>query len=378
MFYKLLINKINLFAGRSLSPLLIINATASRYGGARTILKEVVHEASKYEYCVVVFVNDTLELPQYDNVLYVTQDTSNWLVRLFWDAFFLPIILKNLSFKVFFIISLQNIGVRYQVPQIVYYHQPLPFTNFKLPLSFNSLKLLVYRDFYLFFVKFISLPGTNFVVQSDWLKKSFASRLKIQESLVHVIKPSLPSVARPISDSSISGLFFYPASNVFYKNHYLLFHAFADAKRRFPNLMCSVKLNITLSSSEAPELSSLAHKLQITDIVNFCGYAPSSVVFEYYKSCHCLLFPSYIETFGLPLAEAASIGKEIICSDTEFAHDVLSGYSNVTYLNYNDITLWSDAIISTVKRNYFCIDIPFRYLNSKSLFDVLHKICKSV
>lgn len=47
---------------------------------------------------------------------------------------------------------------------------------------------------------------------------------------------------------------------------------------------------------------------------------------EYCKSA--LIFPSYIETVGLPLVEAMSVGAVILAADCEYAHEVLDGYEN--------------------------------------------------
>ena len=49
-----------------------------------------------------------------------------------------------------------------------------------------------------------------------------------------------------------------------------------------------------------------------------------------------LLFPSYIETFGLPLLEAKTIGSPIIASDTPFSKEITSNYNNVNYFDYSD------------------------------------------
>jgi len=39
------------------------------------------------------------------------------------------------------------------------------------------------------------------------------------------------------------------------------------------------------------------------------------------------LFPSYIETFGLPLIEAAAFGLPIGVANEAYAHEVLKGYN---------------------------------------------------
>jgi glycosyltransferase involved in cell wall biosynthesis len=63
-----------------------------------------------------------------------------------------------------------------------------------------------------------------------------------------------------------------------------------------------------------------------------------------YLTSDLIAFPSYIETFGLPLAEAACLGKEIICSDTDFAREVLNDYQGAEYLDAGNAHSWADSI----------------------------------
>lgn len=46
-----------------------------------------------------------------------------------------------------------------------------------------------------------------------------------------------------------------------------------------------------------------------------------------------LIFPSYIETVGLPLVEAMSVGAVILAADCEYAHEVLDGYENAFFFD---------------------------------------------
>jgi glycosyltransferase involved in cell wall biosynthesis len=46
-----------------------------------------------------------------------------------------------------------------------------------------------------------------------------------------------------------------------------------------------------------------------------------------------LIFPSYIETFGYPLIEAAQMGAIVLAADCPYAHEVLCGYDNVYYFD---------------------------------------------
>ncbi len=55
-----------------------------------------------------------------------------------------------------------------------------------------------------------------------------------------------------------------------------------------------------------------------------------------------LLFPSYAEGFGLPPAEAASLGIPVVCADLPVYREFLLDYP--VYLNATDMYLWETTI----------------------------------
>lgn len=103
-----------------------------------------------------------------------------------------------------------------------------------------------------------------------------------------------------------------------------------------------VKLYFTLSEDEVA-LKSRDGKIE------YLGRIPYERVLAMYKACDALVFPSYIETYGLPLIEAASLGIPIIAADLPYAREVLAGYDGAMFVAYNDAYAWKKAISSLVK-----------------------------
>ena len=46
-----------------------------------------------------------------------------------------------------------------------------------------------------------------------------------------------------------------------------------------------------------------------------------------------LIFPSLIETYGLPLAEARALGSLVLAADLPYAREVLDGYENAYFFD---------------------------------------------
>ena len=49
-----------------------------------------------------------------------------------------------------------------------------------------------------------------------------------------------------------------------------------------------------------------------------------------------MLFPSYLETFGLPVLEAKNMKAIVFASDMPFCHEILDGYENAYFYKIDD------------------------------------------
>ena len=69
------------------------------------------------------------------------------------------------------------------------------------------------------------------------------------------------------------------------------------------------------------------------------------MMLKYYNGCDLVVFPSYLETFGLPLLEAASFGKPILCSNEAYVKEVVSEYHGAKLLDINSSELWGKSLL---------------------------------
>ena len=72
---------------------------------------------------------------------------------------------------------------------------------------------------------------------------------------------------------------------------------------------------------------------------------------ELYFNCPYLIFPSIIESFGLPLIEAADSGMKILASDLPYVHDVVT--PSLTFDPKNSISI-AEAVIKALNS-----ELPF-------------------
>jgi glycosyltransferase involved in cell wall biosynthesis len=112
-------------------------------------------------------------------------------------------------------------------------------------------------------------------------------------------------------------------------------------------------------------------KENIKDCIQCVGVKPYSELFSYYKSATALLFPSVIESFGMPLVEAASFGLPIIAADLAYAHEVLEGYDNVSFVDPYNADQWA-ALIR--KADAYKRSVPMKQNTENSwhkIFDII-------
>lgn len=336
--------------------MIAVNATALKSSGALTILKQFLAYASKNsQYHYFCFVPTELNLQYSKNISFVEIPRMNWLQRIVWDAIGFKKYLKSHKINPKKVISLQNTSVNMDCDQIIYLHQSLPFSNARWSVfKKEHFKSFLYKHFYKFFILLFTDKQTVFVVQTEWMKNALCSQANIKKDKVYIIKPDikLPDtkfrVVKDIDEENVSHSLLYPATPLFYKNHYIILQALNSMKASVS--IEYLKFLVTFKPGESTSFDKAVKELGLTNNVEYLGVVPYDVLIEKYQAASLVLFPSYVETFGLPLAEAASLGKPVLCSDLEFARDVLNGYSGAVFLNHMDHIAWGRAIIETLDK----------------------------
>jgi len=109
----------------------------------------------------------------------------------------------------------------------------------------------------------------------------------------------------------------------------------------------------------------------------FLGQITHNEVLWMFKNIHCMVFPSYIETLGLPLIEAASFGLPILASDLSYAREVLDGYKGVEYIEYQNTKSWGSEILKISNQDNIRFK-PYIKENIKSWADFFSLIIEKI
>jgi len=320
---------------------MIFNVPAES-GGALSILKEVYEEAVAFEDKTInwSFVVSKPDLKETDNVKVLSFPwvKKSWFHRLYFDNFIAPkLVRKN---KATIILSLQNIIIpRVKVKQVLYVHQSLPFVEYKFSLKENKL-LWIYQNIIGRKIIRSIKDADKVIVQTKWMKNASIEKTLVQNDKIEVISPKpnfiVDKYYKPTTKSTT--LFFYPANAMDYKNHRVIVNACRQLKEKFNG---EYEVLFTIKGNETQHVTALYNQVKEEGLpISFVGPMNRKEVFKLYTKS-VLLFPSYIETFGLPLLEARMHKGIILAANAPFSREILDEYENVYYFdpfNHNELS----------------------------------------
>lgn len=330
---------------------IVVYDIAAAGGGGTTILKQYIEKAKRDTENQWWFI---VSLPglQVDNsknvhVLYQAElnksGIKRWINRFFFEHFRLSGIISQINPD--WVLSLQNMPMpKARGSQTVYLHQSLQFAPVKFSFLKNEERACAIRQRIICRLIQMNLrKADEVIVQTRWMKKATAQWTGIPEERIHVESPRMTEYAGSTKESAVRNpkLFFYPASGHIYKNHRIIIEACKLLKH---DGIHDYHITFTLNPSENGFVKSLYDEVQREQLpISFIGFQNQEAVFAKYAE-QTLLFPSYIETFGLPLQEAKAFNAPIIASDCPYAHDVLEGYDHCLFAKWNDAQAWADAM----------------------------------
>lgn len=310
--------------------IVVINTAASN-GGALSVLLDfynyLIETKDKNEW---VFILSDHYIQETENIKVIVNKKvkSNWINRLKWELYDGKKFINNLNPDVVF--SMQNtISRGIKCPTTIYLHQSIPFQTVKKFSFFHKKeRKLAFYQYVIGYIIKNSLKRTDkVIVQTNWIKEAIIKSTKIDSKRICKISPTINNIDAKVEEDYLKEkIFFYPASAAIYKNHQCI----VEAVKKLNNQgISNFKVLFTLDFSYREILNI---NQDIEDKIIFLGNISRNEVIDKYRKS-VLVFPSYIETFGLPLLEAYMVGSFILASECEFSKEILKEYNNVKYFD---------------------------------------------
>lgn len=228
-------------------------------------------------------------------------------------------------------LSLQNTRIR-GVPgrQWVYLHQPLPFQD-SYNFSFwrpEERESAIRQHVHGRLIKASLRKSHGVFVQTAWMQRAVSAAIG---PAVPVIDAGLPPTRRaslvPPTESRVGSYFFFPAGPAIYKN----FGRLHEAVRMVSRERHDISVKVTLTEAEFRSLADVPEDERL-GAYEFLGRIPPEQVDALYADS-ALVFPSYVETVGLPLLEARAQRRFVLAADCAYAREVLDGYRDVIFFD---------------------------------------------
>lgn len=301
---------------------ILVNDIAASKSGALEILFQVYRYAethSEDDEWIFFVGGDYLEDKANIKIIRFPEVKNSKLQKLQFDLWKGKRVIEK--YKPDVVISLQNIvtfGLK--IPQYVYIHQSIPYQDVKR-FSFlkkEERKYAVYQYVIGTLINLSAKIADGIIVQTEWMKDAVSKKARINKEKIEVCLPDVELIEPEGMAIYKKNEFFYPTSIAIYKNNEIIEKACEILNAKGIN---DFKVYLTLPERTISQKN-----------IACIGYLPKERVYQYYQEAN-LIFPSYIETIGLPLIESRSVGGIILAAKCPYAENVLLNYSRVLYFD---------------------------------------------
>lgn len=323
--------------GESIPKTVVVSAVNIRKGGTLTILRDCLQylsglaEAGEWKVVALVHRRSLCDYPGIEYIE-IPWSVKSWIHRLWCEYVTMYGISKRLAERegcpVYMWLSLHDTTPRVLAQhQEVYCQTSFPFLKVIPRDWIMDPKVPLFARFTRWAYKINVKRNDCLIVQQEWFKDAMAELLHLSPAKFRVIPPKLPDM---------SGI---KASEIHYDVPMLFYASSADCHKNFETLckaseMLEKELGIgrfktvlSIAGNENRYARWLFKKWGSVDSIEFAGYMSREDLFGLYKAADAFVFPSRIETWGLPISEflAATEGKgKLLLADLPYAHGVAS------------------------------------------------------
>ncbi|MEQ9851161.1 MULTISPECIES: glycosyltransferase [Pectobacterium] len=340
-------------------------------GGILTVYRNVIKSLSRHDDLdIICLVHDKNLFLAYkkENVKFIEYKNikNSWLKRLLFEYIISWFICFKIKPQVWF--SLHDITAFIpKTTQLVYCHNPSPFYKSNYSEWKLDKKFFLFTLFYKWLYKINIKSNKSVIVQQNWIANSFHKWFGIDN--VVIAKPNVVATLDghtkniPLENKYKKEIiFFYPAVPRVFKNFDVILDALKILKVENNEIYSKIKIKLTFDKgfNLCGDYFIDKCKKEKIESIEFIGFQDQAKVADIYTNeADCLLFPSKLETWGLPLSEAKFYGLPILASDLQFSHETVGSYDKVKFFDpekANDLAI--DIVSFTLDRliydkNYF-------------------------
>lgn len=330
---QIVISGINLFQG---GPLRVY------YDYLDAILGNRIYE----EYRFVLFVHSKelfSKYEQYFEIIELPKARKSFVFRLYYEyVWFYKFSKKR---KIYAWVSLHDITPNVDCKhRFVYCHNPLVFQDNELRIT--NIKRIIYSALYNLLYRTNIKKNDYVIVQANWIKREFIERYRTNNIIV--ARPETRVVDYADSSCSSNNIFIYPAFPREFKNFEVICKASKELLKRGID---DFSVFLTIDGGENEYAFNLVKEYKELKVLQFIGQKSFHEIEELYSVCNYMIFPSKLETWGLPLSEFKKSNKPILLADKPYAHETLGKYEKVKFFDCTDSIELANCMYNLITQN---------------------------
>ena len=318
--------------GESLSRIIVVSAVNIRKGGTLTILRECLQYLSAQEGLKVYALVHRRDLCDYPGIEYLEfpWTIKGWGRRLWSEYVTMHRISLEIEKKegreIDTWLSLHDTTPRVKAKhREVYCHTSFPFLKWTLRDLRMDPKIPLFAMFTRFAYRINIKRNDCLIVQQEWFRDGLSRITGFPKERIRVIPPkvSLEGI-QPETVQFDKPTFLYVSTADCHKN----FETLCEAARLLEDEVGEGKFKVllTIYGDENRYARWIAKRWGTVNSIEFIGHMSRERLFGYYKAADCFIFPSRVETWGLPITEYMMLnGGRMLLADLPYAHETGCG-----------------------------------------------------
>jgi glycosyltransferase involved in cell wall biosynthesis len=300
---------------------ILVNAVHARAGGGITYLRNLLPLLAAEDDLQIHLIPHPSQADTFAALsplirIHRLRMPRRWLSLLLWEQFILPFLARRIGHDLVF--SPANFG-----PILI----PAQVVVIQNAVSAGATEHRLGKKFYWAALRLITvlslLITRRAIAVSQYVADSSAA--SSQSPAPIVIHHGVDTMFSPASTVGSGDGFLLAVGDLYIqKNLHNLIEALSIVRRRHPKTVLRIAGG-EVDTDYAARLKRLVVTRELGDAVIFLGRRHGSELVELYRGCAAFVFPSTIESFGMPLVEAMACGAPVIASATSAIPEIAGG-----------------------------------------------------
>ncbi len=186
------------------------------------------------------------------------------------------------------------------------------------------------------------------IVQQAWIREEFERLFGVKNVVVatpNIVKFEAETTENKPTVGREKFRFFYPAFPQVYKN----FEVVIAAASLLRAVRDDFEICFTFDSSVNRYAQHIARKCKAVPEIRLLGIQKREAVFDLYRETDCLIFPSKLESWGLPITEFKHTGRPMLVADLPYAHETVGSYESAAFFEPRDAVRLAKLMVEAMK-----------------------------